>query len=467
MDITPLKDSANTKTGEYFIKYVEDISSGEYAKILKLREAEKKEFVDWIKQNATPLKSVTANSGFEDLNLLKPVLMTKRVIGLGEATHGTKEFFEMKHRMLEFLVTQLGFTVFAIEASYGRCKYINDYVLNGKGNLDTAAVIQGFTTWSTEEVKEMIEWMRNYNQTNTAKKIQFVGFDLQVNDAVEFAISNYYGKVDYLKKAGVDSLLKNMEKAERSGGIFGDDTTIKTLISPVENLITNFIEKEGEYILKSSKQEYDEILWSQKILHQYLISYSYDNFAEIIKKEDRDFYMAQNILTWLAYFPKGTKMVVWAHNGHIAKDFLDGFSVPSMGNYLKEVLKDEYYAIGFDFYKGRFQSNDVDLKDSPGWEEQEVGEAPKGNLSSYFVQAGLDNSFLDFSVTNQNKNVKDWLNEKVIGTYSMGSQFSKKWPPATYISPMKIHRAFDGVIFIKESNRAVPVKWLTINNYQF
>lgn len=467
LNVTPLTDSFNTKAGEYIIKYVQELSSKEYSKILKHRAAEKKEFVDWVKQNAIPLKSVKSNSGFDDLNFLKPVLINKCVVGLGEATHGTKEFFEMKHRMLEFLVTQLGFTVFAIEASYGRCKYINDYVLTGKGNLDTAVVIQGFTTWRTEEVKNMIQWMRDYNQNNPASKIQFVGYDLQANDAVAFSIFNYYGKVDPFKKVLIDSFLKKVHNAEMKGGIFSGDTTIKTLINPIENLITNFIEREGEYVLKSSKQEYDEILWSHKILHQFIISYSYNNFTEPIKKEDRDFYMAQNILTWLTYFPKGTKMVVWAHNGHIAKDFLDAVSVPSMGGYLKEVLKDEYYAIGFDFYKGRFQSNDVDLKDSPGWEEQEVGEAPTGNLSSYFVQAGLDNSFLDLSVTNQNQNIKHWLNEKVIGTYSMGSQFSKKWPLVSFISPMKIHRAFDGVIFIKESNRAVPIKSLKINNYNF
>ena len=467
LKLRPLKDSSNSKRGEYIIKYLQQISAGEYVKILKQREAEKKEFIDWIKQNAVPLKTVKANSGFEDLDFLKPLLANKRIIGMGEATHGTKEFFEMKHRMLEFLVTQMGFTVFGIEASYGRCKYINDYVLTGKGNLDTATVIQGFTTWSTEEVRDMIQWMRNYNETHPDKKIQFVGFDLQVNDEVEFAISKYYKKVDAAKKQEVDSLLKQIDAAEINGGIFFGDTTIKSLISPLEKLICGFIEKEGKYILESSKQEYDDILWSEKILHQYLISFSYNNFSEPVKKEDRDFYMAQNILTWLAYFPKETKMMVWAHNGHIAKDFLDATSVPSMGSYLKETLKDEYYAIGFDFYKGSFQSDDIDLKNSPGWENEEVGEAPEGNLSSYFVKAGLGNSFLDFSLTNQNDNIKKWLNDKIIGTYSMGSQFSKTWSSRQYIARMKINHAFDGVIFINESNSAVPLKWLTINNYKF
>jgi len=64
------------------------------------------------------LKSVKAESGFEDLSPLKNVLKDVQIVGLGEATHGTKEFFQMKHRMLEFLVKEMGFTVLALEFNY-------------------------------------------------------------------------------------------------------------------------------------------------------------------------------------------------------------------------------------------------------------------------------------------------------------------------------------------------------------
>jgi erythromycin esterase len=177
--------------------------------------------------------------------------------------------------------------------------------------------------------------------------------------------------------------------------------------------------------------------------------------------------MAQNILEWLKYFPDGTKMVVWAHNGHIAKDYVDAVSFPSMGSYLKEALGNDYYAIGFDFYEGKFQSNNIDLENSPGWEEMEVRPAPEGNLSAFFVKAGLGNSILHISGSNQSAIIKEWLNERVISTYSMGSQFSSNWQPSSYIAPMKIHNAYDCVIFISESNRAVPVKRMNIERYEF
>ncbi len=463
--VKPFVDSTNMLASTYTIEYIEHIDAAEYNRLQKLKADKEKAFLDWIRIESKPIKSVTAGSGFEDLAPLKKILNGKKVVALGEATHGTKEFFQMKHRMLEFLVKEMGFTVFAIEASLSRCRYVNDYILYGKGDLDTATVIQGFTTWRTEEVKEMIRWMREYNKSNPATKIQFVGYDLQVNDAAAYDISNYYKKVDPSKKQAVDSLLKKIVAAEQRGGIFSGDTSIRLLRKPLEDLISGFEQNKEKYRRATTKEEYDETLWLIQVLCQYIISYSYDNFAAIMKKEDRDFYMAQNIISWLRYFPPGTKMMVWAHNGHVAKNYLDALVVPSMGSHLKKELKDEYYSIGFDFYKGKFQSNDIDLPGSPGWEEHEIGAAPKGNLSAFFVQAGLGNSFLD--LTSANKNIRDWLNENRVGTYSMGSQFSKKWTSASYIASMKLMNAFDGVIFIKESTRAVPVKNLIVNRYSF
>ena len=65
---------------------------------------------------------------------------------MGEATHGTHEFFQLKHRMLEFLVERMGFTVFGIEANWPESLAVNDYVLNGNG--DPAKALAGFYFWT-------------------------------------------------------------------------------------------------------------------------------------------------------------------------------------------------------------------------------------------------------------------------------------------------------------------------------
>lgn len=70
--------------------------------------------------------------------------MDGKVVGLGESTHGTREFSQVKHRLLKFLVREMGFNAYPLEASYAACQPINDYVLYGKGDLETALTGQGY-----------------------------------------------------------------------------------------------------------------------------------------------------------------------------------------------------------------------------------------------------------------------------------------------------------------------------------
>src|SRR5579864_1444658 len=118
---------------------------------------------DWIKANAIRLATPEAGHGFADMQALKKVVGNARIVSLGEATHGTREFFQLKHRMMEFLANEMGFTLFSIEANMPEAYRLNDYVLTGKG--DPAALIKGmyFWTWNTEEVLDMVRWMRAFN----------------------------------------------------------------------------------------------------------------------------------------------------------------------------------------------------------------------------------------------------------------------------------------------------------------
>ncbi|HWI58179.1 MAG TPA: hypothetical protein VNZ22_13195, partial [Bacillota bacterium] len=71
--------------------------------------------LDWLKQNAVPIKTCEAGQGLEDLAPLKRIVGDARIVSLGECTHGTREVFQMKHRFLEYLASQCGFTLFSIE----------------------------------------------------------------------------------------------------------------------------------------------------------------------------------------------------------------------------------------------------------------------------------------------------------------------------------------------------------------
>jgi erythromycin esterase-like protein len=150
---------------------------------------------EWIRSSAIRLTTPVAGHGFDDMQPLEKVVGGARIVSLGEATHGTREFFQLKHRMLEFLATQMGFTIFSIEANMPEAYRLNDYVLNGKG--DPAELIKGmyFWTWNTEEVLDMVRWMREFNQSGKGR-VEFTGFDMQTPDVANEIVRDFVAKAD-------------------------------------------------------------------------------------------------------------------------------------------------------------------------------------------------------------------------------------------------------------------------------
>lgn len=183
----------------------------------------------WLKAHAIRLNTVEAGHGFADMQPLKKVICDARIVSLGEATHGSREFFQLKHRMLEFLASEMGFTIFSIEANMPEAYRLNDYVLNGNG--DPATLIKGmyFWTWSTEEVLDMVLWMRKFNKSGKGC-IQFTGFDMQTPDVAAGIISDFAAGVDPDYTATVRQAIKQTKNSP-GGPNFG----VATAAFPVKD----------------------------------------------------------------------------------------------------------------------------------------------------------------------------------------------------------------------------------------
>jgi len=166
--------------------------------------------VDWIRSHAVPLKTPEAGNGFDDMRPLQALIGQARIVSLGEATHGSREFFQLKHRMLEFLAGEMGFTIFSIEANLPEAYRLNDYVLEGKG--DPAQLLRGmyFWTWDTEEVLAMIRWMRAFNQSGKGR-VQFTGFDMQTPTVAASIVRDFAARYDAAFVAGVDEATRFSE----------------------------------------------------------------------------------------------------------------------------------------------------------------------------------------------------------------------------------------------------------------
>ena len=101
--------------------------------VLSAQTRQEAAVAEWVRSTAIRLRTVEAGHGFADLQPLKRVVGNARIVSLGEATHGTREFFQLKHRLLEFLATEMGFTIFSIEANLPEAYRLNDYVLTRSG----------------------------------------------------------------------------------------------------------------------------------------------------------------------------------------------------------------------------------------------------------------------------------------------------------------------------------------------
>lgn len=151
---------------------------------------------DWIRTNAIALKTTEPGESFDDLKPLKSIVGNARIVSLGEATHGSREFFQLKHRMLEFLATEMGFTMLSIEANMPEAYRLNDYVLTGKG--DPAMLLKGLYyswIWDTEEMLALIHWMREFNASGKGR-LEFTGFDMQAPGGAPLTAADFIVKYD-------------------------------------------------------------------------------------------------------------------------------------------------------------------------------------------------------------------------------------------------------------------------------
>src|SRR5262245_28017560 len=148
----------------------------------------------WLKASVLPLATAEPGSAFHDLEPLREIIGNARIVSMGEATHGTREFFQLKHRLIEYCVAELGFNVIGFEAEYGATLAVIDYVLHGKANALDVVTGMGFWTWDTEEVVALVKRVRAWNLTHD-RQVKFYGFDMQSSAALGLHLLTYLERV--------------------------------------------------------------------------------------------------------------------------------------------------------------------------------------------------------------------------------------------------------------------------------
>ncbi len=396
----------------------------------------------WLADAAIPLKTVEPGSGFDDLEPFRDIIGESRLVALGESTHGTREFFRFKHRMLEFCVSELGFDWFGIEANLPECLAIDRYVRTGDGDPSVALLGQFFWTWDTEEVIDLIEWLRGWNATRTkSEPVRFLGFDMQFGQNAAFAVIEAARVFDpNLSSWLADATLITSEVFPQ---IFGglDEAAQRPCLERVERLC--------ELALRAGADR-PEIPLVAAVLRQALHAHS----SKWVGANYRDRCMADNVGALVDYVGGKSRGVLWAHNGHVQRPPWAGRH-PAMGGYLHDRFGPEYLNIGLAFSHGGFQAMDFE---GGGLRDWTVDLPPIGTLDRALADVGVPTFALDLRDWSK---IPDeaavWL-ERAPSYRSIGAAFGENYPSSSYIASGDPRHFYDVLVYTDETTPARAVK---------
>jgi len=258
-----------------------------------------------------------------------------RIVALGEATHGNQEFQELKLTVFQNLVEDYKVRAFALEGDYGGCEAVNRYIHGGDGTAKEAAAAIGFAIYRTEEMEDLISWMRTYNKTAASgEDLCFYGFDMQRYE------HSWQYLLEDLDTLGID--VKGLPELTDDGeSSFEDADTVEQRVKILNACKENLSELQG--------REVDQAIHFADVLLQNT-ELGQCEAGEYNALRDR--MMADNI-TWILQQEekRGNSCIFLSgHNGHVERTGSYGTD-KAMGALLADEYGEQYYVIGTDFYR--------------------------------------------------------------------------------------------------------------------
>lgn len=416
------------------------------------------DLVERLGDHVIPLVTATPGTGPNDLRPLAEPLGDARIVGLGEATHGTKEFFQLKHRLIRYLVTELDFRLFGIEASFAEVFAIDKHVVSGHG--DPAEALDSVNRWTinTQEMLSLVNWLREYNEGRpTSQKVRVYGYDSQFPAGSAAAVRAFIEQVDsnYVNHLGDD--LQTLEDGIPKGDA---DAMAEWLIAAetVAIKLADLFERDAtKYETATSERAFELACRHRRIIEQAAELIAARLFEdEGVPNGVRDSSMAENV-TWILATEDTDRIALWAHNGHVKTGaFKEGerdVSPKTMGGHLREAFGYDYYAIGFEFGHGSFQAYpNPDRVDELVLESFSLESIREDSIAAVLDRVADERYFLDIASVRDDPLLREWV-EQEQQLHNIGSVYPDD-AGAVYV-PVDVADDFDGLVFVTETNRAV------------
>jgi protein-L-isoaspartate(D-aspartate) O-methyltransferase len=337
--------------------------------------------VDALGASARPFRSIES----VDLDPLLARMGDARLVLIGEATHGTSEFYEMRERISRALITDKNFSFVAIEGDWPDAARIDHYVRHSEIPASEWTAFARFPQWMwrNNEVRTFVDWLRGYNAGHeSARRVAFYGLDL-------YSLYNSIQRVlDYLDD--VDPAAAKVAR-ERYGcltpwqtdpatygraAITGD---YRSCENDVAVMLAGILAQRREYALRDGERYLDAVQNARLIANAeryYRIMY----YGSRESWNLRDTHMFETLNMLLNFHGPNSKAIVWAHNSHVGDAAATEMSIRgefNLGELCRREFGDRAYLIGFGTNSGTVAA-------ASGWDEP---------MEVKFVQPAMTKSY--------------------------------------------------------------------------
>lgn len=340
-----------------------------------------------------------------DFDPLLKMIGDSRLALLGEATHGTHEFYRIRAQITKRLIEEEGFNAVAVEADWPDAYRINQYVRFESGDQEAIDALAGFQRfpawmWRNADVLDFVGWLRNYNEHRHSKRVGFYGLDLYSLHASIRAVLDFLDKVDpeaagraryryscfenfgedtqaygYAASFGLSKSCENevvsqwIEMRRRAADLAGRDGRV------ARNAF--FFAEQNARLVKNAEEYY------RAMFHERVPSWNL-----------RDSHMAETLEALMHHLGPKARIVVWAHNSHLgdarATEMAQRGEL-NLGQLIREKYGEKATLVGFSTYTGTVTA-------ASGWdgpaERKHVRPALPGSYEALFHETEVPNFLL-------------------------------------------------------------------------
>lgn len=295
-----------------------------------------------------------------DLNPLMDRIGSARIVLLGEATHGTSEFYRMRERITRDLIIKKGFRFIAIEADWPDAARVDHYVRHFQYPPSEWTAFARFPTWMwrNTEVHDFVSWLRKYNGTvERSERVAFHGLDLySLYDSIR-SVLNYLDELDPNSARVARERYGCLTPWQRDPATYGHAAltgSYPKCESHVVRALTDLLAKRQAYAEHDGERFLDAEQNARLVANAeryYRIMY----YGSRASWNLRDSHMFATLKNLLAFHGPDSKAVVWAHNSHVGNAEATEMAARgehNLGQLCRKAFGAQAYLVGFGTHSG-------------------------------------------------------------------------------------------------------------------